>query len=326
MAKNRVCEILGIEKPILQGPMAWAATAPLVGAVSAAGGLGVLGVAFADHDFIRTQIRTVKKMTDNPFGFNAILSKSQNLESLTQLIAEEKPCVIHLDALRDVDYDFAKKYFDKWHELGLKIVAKVFTMKDVKTVDLAGADVIIVKGWEGGGVVTEQSTLALVPQARDTTKKPLVASGGIADGRGMAAALVMGAEGIEMGTRFLASEESPVQNAVKQKIISTGDMGTVVAGVSCGVPCRQIINELSAEVLRVEAENVRAVAAPIVDALTTGTSRRAFIEGDTEKRGAIMASQSIALIKKSEPVLTIIDSMLEECKTVIEQTTKFSYR
>lgn len=320
MKENRICSILGIEKPIIQGPMAWAATAPLVGAVSVAGGLGVLGVAFADHDFIRNQIRLVKKMTDKPFGFNAILAKDQNLDALTELIREEKPPVIHLDALKNVDPEFAKKYFDIWHELGLKIIPKVFTKRDVEVVSEAGADAVIVKGWEGGGINTAQSTLVLVPMASSATDVPIVASGGIVDGRGMAAAFCLGAEAVEMGTRFLASKEVDISDKAKQALVDAGDLDTVITGSATATPCRQLYNNLARRVLETEAHNLPQVAAELVDKMTSGSSKKAFVGGDIENEGAIMAGQGVSIIDSVKSVDDIISEMMTQCEEILMST------
>ena len=320
MKENRICSILGIEKPIIQGPMAWAATAPLVGAVSVAGGLGVLGVAFADHDFIRNQIRLVKKMTDKPFGFNAILAKDQNLDALTELIREEKPPVIHLDALKNVDPEFAKKYFDIWHELGLKIIPKVFTKRDVEIVSEAGADAVIVKGWEGGGINTAQSTLVLVPMASSATDVPIVASGGIVDGRGMAAAFCLGAEAVEMGTRLLASKEVDISDKAKQALVDAGDLDTVITGSATATPCRQLYNNLARRVLETEAHNLPQVAAELVDKMTSGSSKKAFVGGDIENEGAIMAGQGVSIIDSVKSVDDIISEMMTQCEEILMST------
>ena len=320
MKENRICSILGIEKPIIQGPMAWAATAPLVGAVSVAGGLGVLGVAFADHDFIRNQIRLVKKMTDKPFGFNAILAKDQNLDALTELIREEKPPVIHLDALKNVDPEFAKKYFDIWHELGLKIIPKVFTKRDVEIVSEAGADAVIVKGWEGGGINTAQSTLVLVPMASSATDVPIVASGGIVDGRGMAAAFCLGAEAVEMGTRFLASKEVDISDKAKQALVDAGDLDTVITGSATATPCRQLYNNLARRVLETEAHNLPQVAAELVDKMTSGSSKKAVVGGDIENEGAIMAGQGVSIIDSVKSVDDIISEMMTQCEEILMST------
>ena len=201
---NRVCEILNIEKPVIQGPMAWISTAPLVAAVSNAGGLGVLGVGFAPESFIREQIAETRKLTDKPFGMNVIMIPP-NLEHVTKIVLDEKPPVMYADTIAGLDPELCKKYFDIWHSVGCKIVVKASFIDDAKIAADAGADVMIVKGWEGGGHVTFEATTVLVPQAVDLLDIPVIASGGIADGRGVAAGVAMGAEGFEMGTAFMAA-------------------------------------------------------------------------------------------------------------------------
>ena len=214
---NRVCEILNIEKPVIQGPMAWISTAPLVAAVSNAGGLGVLGVGFAPEPFIREQIAETRKLTDKPFGMNVIMIPP-NLEHVTKIVLDEKPPVMYADTIAGLDLELCKKYFDIWHSVGCKIVVKASFIDDARIAAEAGADVMIVKGWEGGGHVTFEATTVLVPQAVDLLDIPVVASGGIADGRGVAAGIAMGAEGFEMGTAFMAAAETTVHPNVKKEI------------------------------------------------------------------------------------------------------------
>ncbi|MCC8082047.1 MAG: nitronate monooxygenase, partial [Lachnospiraceae bacterium] len=236
---NRVCEILGIEKPVIQGPMAWISTAPLVSAVSNAGGLGVLGVGFAPEPFIREQIEATRSMTDKPFGMNVIMLP-ENLEHVTKIVVDMKPPVMYADTIAGLDPALCKKYFDIWHEAGCKIVVKASFIADAKIAAEAGCDVMIVKGWEGGGHVTFEATTVLVPQAVDLLDIPVVASGGLADGRGFAAAIAMGAEGFEMGTAFMAASENVVHPNVKKAVIEAGDMSTVITGYCTDEPCRQI--------------------------------------------------------------------------------------
>ena len=226
---NRVCEILNIEKPVIQGPMAWISTAPLVAAVSNAGGLGVLGVGFAPEPFIREQIAETRKLTDKPFGMNVIMIPP-NLEHVTKIVLDEKPPVMYADTIAGLDPELCKKYFDIWHSVGCKIVVKASFIDDAKIAADAGADVMIVKGWEGGGHVTFEATTVLVPQAVDLLDIPVIASGGIADGRGVAAGVAMGAEGFEMGTAFMAAAETTVHPNVKKEVLAAGDMSTVITG------------------------------------------------------------------------------------------------
>ena len=199
MSNNRLCKALGIEKPIIQGPMAFISTASLVAAVSENGGLGVLGVGFAPQEIIKLQIEATRSMTNKPFGINVILMQEM-LDMVSDVILKEKPPVIYADTLGDFDLELCTKYFSMWHEAGMKVVVKVGAIKDGITAEKAGADAVILKGWEGGGHVSYEATICLVPQAENCISIPVVASGGIADGRGMAAAIALGADGIEMGT------------------------------------------------------------------------------------------------------------------------------
>ncbi len=322
---NRVCETLGIEKPILCGPMAWISTAPLVAAVSNAGGLGVLGVGFAPLEFVESQIQETKKLTDKPFGINVIISSDVAfLDKITQVVRDVHPDVVYADTLAGLDYDLTKTYTEQWHALGSKVLVKASFIADAVTAERAGADVIIVKGWEGGGHVSFETTMVLVPQAADVLKVPLVASGGIADGRGMAAAIALGAEAIEMGTVFLAAEETAVHPNVKQAVLDAQDMQSVITGSCTGEPCRQIKNTLSEELLRIEAENVQSLAAEMLRPVAEHSLKKAMADGDIEN-GAVMAGQIAPLIKEIRPAAVILDSVLEECKTVLMRMPQYTF-
>ena len=322
---NRVCEVLNIEKPIIGGPMAWTSTAPLVAAVSNAGGLGVLGVGFAPIEFVEEQIRLTQSLTSKPFGINVIMEPQMGLlDKIVQVVKDTNPAVVYADTLVDLDYDLSKKYFDIWHELNAKVIVKASNIKDAVTAEKAGADVVIVKGWEGGGHVTQETTMVLVPQAADVLTVPLVASGGIADGRGMAAAIAMGAEGIEMGTIFLAAEETLVHPNVKQAVVACDDMQTVITGYSTDEPCRQIKNKLSAELIRIEAENPKEKAAELLRPVAEQSLKAAMMDGDMEN-GAVMVGQIAPLIKKVKPVAAIMDSILAECKEVLQKMPSFVF-
>lgn len=320
---NRVCEVLGIEKPVIQGPMAWISTAPLVAAASNAGGLGVLGVAFAPEPFIREQVRATKAMTDKPFGMNVDMYVG-DLEMTTRIIEEEKPPVIYADTYINLSEkkDLCLKYFKLWHDLGCKIVVKASTVADAITAEEAGVDAVILKGWEGGGHVSYEATTVLVPQTADAVSVPVIAAGGIADGRGAAAAIALGADGIEMGTIFMAAKDAPVHPNVKEAILKCKDMGTVVTGICTGEPCRQIKNKLSDELLKIEAENVRAVSGPKVMEISMSSLKKAMAEGDMEN-GAVMAGQIVALINESRTVQEIIDGVLEDARAVLKRISTF---
>lgn len=323
---NRVCEILGIEKPVIQGPMAWISTAPLVAAVSNAGGLGVLGVAFAPEPFIREQIKATKALTEKPFGMNVDMYIG-DMELTTKIIEEERPPIVYADTYINLSEkkDLCEKYFKLWHELGCKIIVKASTVADAVTAEEAGVDVIILKGWEGGGHVSYEATTILVPQTADAVSVPVVAAGGIADGRGAAAAIALGAEAIEMGTIFMASKDAVVHPNVKKAILACGDMDTVVTGMCTGEPCRQIKNKLSDELLAIEAENVRAVSGPRVMEISMSSLRKAMADGDMEN-GAVMAGQIAPLIKEEKTALEIIDGVLADAKKVLTQISTFSFQ
>ncbi len=325
MKKNRVCEVLSIEKSIICGPMAWTSTAPLVAAVSNAGGIGILGVGFAPLEFVEEQIRETKKLTDKPFGINVIMIPDFTLlDKITKVVADEQPAVVYADTLLDLDEKLSKTYFEKWHKLGSKIIVKASTIKDAVVADQAGADIIIVKGWEGGGHVSYETTMVLTPQAADLIKAPLVASGGIADGRGMAAAIALGAEAVEMGTAFLAAKETAVHSNVKQAVVMAQDMDSIITGSSTDEPCRQLKNTLSDALLKIEAEYTKAEAAELLRPVAESSLKKAMAEGDMEN-GAVMAGQIAPLIKQIRPAAEIIDSILKECKEILKNIQQFSF-
>jgi enoyl-[acyl-carrier protein] reductase II len=326
MSDNRLCKALGIEKPIIQGPMAHVTTAPLVAAVSNAGGLGVLGVAFATPEIVATQIRETRKLTKKPFGVNVFMFPIPDmLDAVTAVIIKERPDVVYADTLNNLDLSLCRNYFPKWKAAGAKIIVKASRMEDAITGEKGGADVIIVKGWEGGGHVTPEATTVLVPQAADALSVPVVASGGIAEGRGMAAAIALGAAAVEMGSVFLCAEETDIPINVKQAIIKAGDMETIVTGTCTGEPCRQLENQLSDRILAIEAENPANVAAAEIKEMVGGSLRKAMVEGEIEMEGAVMVGQIIPLINKIRPASEIIDSTISQCKEVLLKLSQFDF-
>ncbi|OMF40706.1 nitronate monooxygenase [Paenibacillus peoriae] len=322
MSNNRLCKVLGIEKPIIQGPMAWVSTAPLVAAVSESGGLGVLGVGFAPLDFIREQIIATRNLTSKPFGINVIMN-SELLDHVTKVSSEEKPPVIYADTLVGLDFELSQKYFSIWHELGIKVIVKASTIQDAMTAEKAGADAVIVKGWEGGGHTTYEATTVLVPQAANCLTVPVIASGGIADGRGMAAAIALGAEGIEMGTIFMCAEETVVHANVKDAMLKAGDMETVITGYSTDEPCRQLKNKLSEEMTEIENNYSKKEAAVKLKEVAESSLKKAMLEGDVEEKGAVMVGQIVPLITEIKSVKDIINDVLEGYHGTISKMTKF---
>ncbi|WP_294445401.1 nitronate monooxygenase [uncultured Mailhella sp.] len=323
---NSLCRVLGVEKPIIQGPMAWISTAPLVAAVGEAGGLGVLGTGAGVPDFIRDQIAKTRSLTDRPFavnlGFHPRFISDEKLNTITALLKEEGVRYLHLDTLCDethhLDPDFACRHFENFKKAGLTILTKVFTVQDALVAQEAGTDVLIVKGRDGGGHITFQGTMAAVPQVADIATVPVAASGGISDGRGMAAALMLGACGIEMGTVFLASEEADIHPDSKAAIVNAGDFATTEAGFCTGEPCRQMRNALTAKIAAAEADYPWTEAKAKVLALAANSSRRGMLEGD-HANGAIMAGQSTGLIRSVRPVRDIIDAILHDCRVLLDR-------
>ena len=324
MKMNKLCNVLGIEKPIIQGPMAWISTAPLVAAVSNAGGLGVLGVGFAPDEFVIAQVMETKKLTDKPFGINTVMIP-ENLDRVTDLIIEIKPPVVYADTLLDLDVDLCKKYFSKWKEAGCKVIVKASCIKDAVSAEKGGADVVVIKGWEGGGHTTYEATTVLVPQAADVLSIPIVASGGIADGRGFSAAIALGADGIEMGTIFMACTDAVVHPNVKKAVIDSKDMDTVITGYATGEPCRQFKNILSEEIEKIEAENIRSIAAEKLKPVAESSLKRAMMEGDMDN-GAVMAGQIAALINKTQPAAEILDTILVDAQKRLKEIVNFSFQ
>jgi enoyl-[acyl-carrier protein] reductase II len=315
---DRVCDLFSIRYPIIQGPMAFISNSSLVAAVSEAGGLGVLGVGFAPPEVIAKEIRDTKALTKKPFGANVQLIPEM-LQSVNGVILENPVPVVYADTINVLDYDLAKRYFDIWHEKGMKVLSKVGFLGDAITAEKAGADAIIVKGWEGGGHVTLIGTMALVPQAADVISVPLIASGGIGDGRGMAAALILGAQGIELGTAFMLADECPAHPNVKKAMIAAGDNDTVVVGMCTDEPCRQIRNKLSDEIACIEAGHVKAEAAEKLKPVAASSLMKAMLDGDVEETGAVMAGQIVGLLKRVKPVKSIIGEIISDCRALLSK-------
>lgn len=318
MKKNRICEIFGIEKPIIQGAMAWASTAPLVAAVSNAGGLGVLGVGFAPVPFIEKQIAETKALTDKPYAINVFIEQEELLEKVTKVAVAGQVPVIYADTIIGLDPALTEKYIRIWHENGIKVVVKASILNDAVIADKAGADAVIIKGWEAGGHVTYETTMTLVPLAVETLSCPVIAGGGIIDGRGIVAAMALGAEGFEMGSAFLMSEECDVHPNVKAAIAEAGDMSTVVTGASTDEPCRQLINPLSDKLCAIEAENPKAVAAELVREMAASSLRLSMAEGDLVD-GAVMVGQCASRLNEVRKAADIIDSAMTEARFLLAE-------
>lgn len=318
---NRVCTTLGIQYPVIQGAMAWTSMAPLVAAVSKAGGLGVLGSGFMPKEVILEQVAAVRSMTDKPFAANLFLDPGPQLEVGVQAILEGKVPVVYIDSLNLLKYDFTKEYYDRFHAAGCKVVAKINYLEDALVAERAGADVIITKGMEGGGHCTKVSARVLLAEVTEhITSVPIVASGGIATPRQAAACTVLGAEGVEMGTAFMASEECPVHPNVKNAIVKATDRDIVACGQSTGEPSWQIRNALAEKLLKIEQEYPWTQAADLIRKASEGSLRIASLEGEVEEHGAVMGGQVAGLIHQIRPVSQLVSDFCHQWQQYLTQS------
>jgi len=299
---TRLTSLLGIEHPIIQGGMAWTATAELAGAVSNAGGLGIIGAGHMPTDLLREQIRGAKALTDRPFGVNLMLM-TPHIDELVQLVLDEHVPVVTTGAGNP------GKYMDALRAQGIKVLPIAPSTALARRLESIGADAIIGEGMEAGGHIGELTTMVLVPQLVDAVSIPVVAAGGIADGRGMAAAFALGAEGVQVGTRFMCAEECTIHPSVKQQVIKAKDRDTVVTGRSTGHPVRVLKNKLSKQIMELD----RANKPDAIEELGSGKLAAAMRNGDTEM-GSMMAGQAAALVCEIQPAADIVNEMVREAE------------
>lgn len=307
--KTRVTELLGIEYPIIQGGMAWVAEHHLAAAVSKAGGLGIIGAGGAPAEFVREQIQKVKEVTDKPFGVNIMLMNPE-ADEIAQVIVDEGVKVVTTGAGNP------GKYMAMWKEAGVKVIPVVASVAMARLMERAGADAVVAEGTESGGHIGSQTTMCLVPQVVDAVKIPVIAAGGIGDGRGFAAAFMLGAEAVQMGTRFVVARESIVHENYKEKVLKAKDIDSEVTGMSTGHPVRQIRNQMTREYLKLEKEGAGFEE---LEKLTLGALRRAVIEGDTIN-GTLMAGQIAGLVKKEQTCKEMIEEIMGEAERLLGQT------
>lgn len=306
MLKTRVCEVFGIEYPILQGAMAWVSFAPLVAAVSNAGGLGIIGGTIFDPKRMREEIKAVRELTDRPFGVN-IISLHPMIREILEVLVEEKVLVSTYGTGNP------RKIIEVLKPGGVMSFPVVPTVEAAARAEADGADGVIISGCEGGGHVGSHTTMALVPQARDRVKIPLVAAGGIADGRGMAAAFALGAEGIQMGTRFIVTRESPAHPNTKRKVIDAKCEDTVVTGNITGLPVRVIRNRMAEEFLKMESTGRSKMEMALFG---SGKMHLAFVQGDAEE-GSVMAGQISGLITDEPSCEDLIKRIIAEFEETV---------
>lgn len=299
--KTRITELLGIEYPIIQGGMAWVAEYHLAAAVSNAGGFGLIGAASAPPEFIREQIRETRKLTDKPFGVNIMLM-NPNAAEVARIVVEEGVKAVTTGAGNPA------QFMPLWKEAGVKVIPVVASVAMAKLMERAGADAVVAEGMESGGHIGSATTMTLVPQVADAVSVPVIAAGGIGDGRGFAAAMMLGAEGVQIGTRFCVAAEAVTHHNYKERIIKAKDIDSQVTGMSHGHPIRCIRNNMTKEYIRLEKEGAGFEE---LEYLTLGALRKAVMEGDVVN-GTVMAGQIAGLICKEQTCGEIILEIMGE--------------
>lgn len=297
---NVITELLNIKYPIIQGGMAWIADASLAVGVSEAGGLGIIS-GVGPTEVVRAQIRKAKELTDKPFGVNVMLMQD-NADEIAHLVCDEKVPVVTTGA------GSPGKYIEMWKSHGIKVIPVVPSVAIAKRMEKFGADAVIAEGMESGGHIGQTTTMSLVPQVVDAVNIPVIAAGGIGDGRGIAASFMLGAVGVQMGTRFLVSNECNVHKNYKEKVLKAKDIETEVTGTSTSHPVRVLRNKLTREYIKLEKSNPNSEK---LESLTRGALRKAVIEGDTEN-GSVMAGQIAGLVKKEQSCKEIIEELMTE--------------
>lgn len=318
-------ETLRIKYPVIGGPMAWTSMSDVVAAISNGGGFGVLGVGFSPDTVIETEIHKTQVLTDKPFTVNVILAEGMddNLQRVTDIVVANKLASIYADVAMGADYDayrqFAKKWLNKWHEAGLVVLTKVASATEGALLDSLGVDVVIAKGYEGGGHITKEGTFTLVPQVADVAQQAVVvASGGIADGRGYAASRLLGAQGVEMGSRFMLASENTIHDNVKQAIIKAQDSDPKLTGWTTGAPVWQLPNRLYDNLMDIEATHPGKDAGKLIEQASAGSLRIASTEGDVEEHGTVMVGQDASLLTKIEPAAEIIRDVYENGEALLK--------
>lgn len=304
--KTRVTELLGIKYPIIQGGMAWVATHELASAVSNAGGLGIIGAGGAPASWVREQIQAAKKETDKPFGVNLMLMNPE-ADEIAKVLVEENVKVVTTGAGNPA------KYMQMWKAAGIKVIPVVASVALARLMERGGADAVVAEGTESGGHIGSQTTMTLVPQVVDAISIPVIAAGGIADGRGFAAAMMLGAEAVQMGTRFVVANESIVHENYKDRVIKAKDIDSEVTGMSTGHPIRVIRNKMTREYLQKEKDGA---SLDELEQLTLGALRKAVVEGDV-MYGSVMAGQSAGLVHKKESCAEIIQEIMTDAHKLI---------
>ena len=298
--------MLGIRYPVFQGGMAWVADGSLAAAVSEGGGLGIIGAGNAPGDYVRQQIRIARKITDRPIGVNIMLL-SPFAEEVAKIVAEEKVEAVTTGAGNP------SKYIKEWLAAGIRVIPVVASVAMARLMTRLGASALIAEGGESGGHVGELTTMVLVPQICDATTLPVIAAGGIADGRGAAAAFILGAQGVQMGTRFLCARECNIHPVYKEKILKAGDLCTMVTGKRLGHPVRSLRTQFARDYSKAE---YGGMPDDELEKMGVGALRLAVQEGDSEK-GCFLSGQIAAMVRKEQPAAEIVKEVMEEAEPVL---------
>lgn len=307
--KTKITELLNIDYPIIQGGMAWIAESTLAAAVSNAGGLGLIAGGSAPIDYLREQIRRCRSLTDKPFGVNIMLM-SPNAEELAQLVIDEKVPVVTTGA------GSPGKYIPAWKEAGIKVIPVVPSVALAKRMERVGADAVIAEGTESGGHIGENTTMCLVPQVVDAVSIPVIAAGGIADGRGVAASFMLGAQGVQVGTRFLAAEECQIHPTYKELVVEAKDTDNIVTGRYTGHPCRNVKTKFSKRLATGEANG--SITPDEFEQITLGSLRKAVLDGNLEE-GSFLCGLIAGMINDVKPCKDIIEEMMSGAKTLLNR-------
>lgn len=314
MILSPICSMLGIEYPIFQGGMAWIADGKLAAAVSNGGGLGIISAMNAGGDYLREQIQIARGLTDKPFGVNIMLM-SPHVEEVAKIVVEEKVPVVTTGA------GIPTKFMPMWIEAGIKVIPVAASVAAAKMMEKAGAAAVVAEGGESGGHIGDMSTMPLIPQVCDAVKIPVLAAGGIGDGRGIAAAFMLGAVGVQMGTRFLLAKECSVHPNYKEMVLKASDISTTTTGRRFGGnTCRSLKNNFTREFLK--KEYAPETTAEMVAELGVGALRKAAVEGDT-KQGSFLAGQVSGMVKKEQPAAEILKEIVAEAELLLKGGAKW---
>jgi len=320
--RNILCETFGIQYPILQGPMAWASDSPLAAAVSNAGGLGIMGIGFAPADIFESEIKKAKRLTAKPFGLN-IITCIPGAEQLLEIAIRERVAVVEIETF-PAFFHTLPEYVGSLKAAGIVTIGKVASVEEALVYEKAGVDILSVKGSDGGGhIFGFTGTFSLIPQVVDAVRIPVVNSSGVADGRGIAASFMLGAVGVEIGSRFLLAHECPVHGNYKEAVLKAKEGDTVLTGASVGDAVRGLKNGLADRVLKIEKDNTPEEATDLIQGICRGALRKAAVEGDIEFEGSVIVGQNVGLLSRHESAADIMEELIRDYTALLKKADLF---